>query len=274
MTSEASESTPPILTVDGPVATARLNRPRHLNRIEPEDLTALHAILDAVEAAPAIRVLVLTGTGRAFSAGYHLGDMAARNAASRTEETPAQETHKQETPAEAGFERLADRLEDLAVPTIGRLNGSVYGGSTDLALACDFRIGVEGSEMRMPAARLGLHYYPGGLTRFTTRLGPDAAKRLFLTAQRIEAREMLAIGYLTSLVPPEALDAEVAALAATLAAGAPTAIRGMKRTINEIARGTLDAGAARARHRDSLRGPEIEEGLRAFAEKRLPVFTG
>ena len=140
------------------------------------------------------------------------------------------------------------------MPTICRLNGGVYGGSTDLALACDFRIGVDTAEMFMPAARLGLHYYKSGIRRYVSRLGVDNAKRLFLTAEKIGAAEMLRIGYLTAMVPPEALDEEVDRLAAVLAGNAPVAMRGMKRAINEFARGKLDEEAADRRHRDSMRG--------------------
>jgi enoyl-CoA hydratase/carnithine racemase len=167
---------------------------------------------------------------------------------------------------------MVDRLEDLGVPTICRLNGGVYGGSTDLALACDFRIGVDTAEMFMPAARLGLHYYTSGIRRYVSRLGADNAKKLFLTAEKIGAPEMLRIGYLTAMVPAEALDAEVDRLATQLAANAPVAMAGMKRTINEIAHGKLDEAAADARARDSMRGPEIKEGVRARAEKRPPKF--
>lgn len=259
MTEDAQ--TPPRLAIEGWVATITLNRPRHRNRIEPGDLTVLHELLDGVEATPDIRVLVLTGAGKAFSSGYHLGDLSRREAPPVDSSRPVP------------FEALCDRLESLAIPTICRLNGGVYGGSTDLALACDFRIGDEGSEMFMPAARLGLHYYPGGLVRFVTRLGPDGAKRLFLTADRIDAAEMLRIGYLTELVPRARLDARVAELAETLAGNAPTAMRGMKRTIDEIARGAFDREAAALRHRDSVKGEEIAEGLRALAEKRPPRFA-
>jgi len=126
--------------------------------------------------------------------------------------------------------------------------------------------------MFMPAARLGLHYYKSGIQRYVSRLGLDNAKRLFLTAQRIGAAEMLRIGYLTAMVPAEALDEEVDRLVAILAANAPIAIRGMKRTINEIARGRLDEEAADRRHRDSMRSAEINEGIKAFAEKRPPRF--
>jgi enoyl-CoA hydratase/carnithine racemase len=167
---------------------------------------------------------------------------------------------------------VADRLEDLSLPTICRLNGGVYGGSTDLALACDFRIGVDTSEMFMPAARLGLHYYKSGIQRYVSRLGADNAKMLFLTAQKIPAPEMLRIGYLTAMVPADALDEEVDRLANALAANAPKAMAGMKRAINEFARGKLDELAADQRHRESMRGTEIKEGIKARAEKRPPKF--
>ena len=121
-------------------------------------------------------MLVLTGTGRAFSAGYDLNSVAER-ATSAVEEQSAG----------SAFEVVVNRLEDLGVPTICRLNGGVYGGSTDLALACDFRIGVDSCEMFMPAARLGLHYYKSGIKRYVSRLGVDNAKKLFLTAQKIDA---------------------------------------------------------------------------------------
>jgi len=250
----------PLLDIDSARATIRLNRPKHLNRLQPDDLDVLMKLFDRIEADPAIRVLVLTGTGRAFSAGYDLGSIAERAATA------------QEQIAGSAFEVMVNRLEDLTVPTICRLNGGVYGGSTDLALACDFRIGVDNCDMFMPAARLGLHYYKSGIQRYVSRLGLDNAKRLFLTAQRIGAAEMLRIGYLTAMVPAEALDEEVDRLVAILAANAPIAMRGMKRTINEIARGRLDEEAADRRHRDSMRSAEINEGIKAFAEKRPPRF--
>ena len=260
--SEAAETaSTPLLDIEGARATIRLNRPRHLNRLQPDDLDALLELFDRIEADAAIRVLVLTGTGRAFSAGYDLNSVAegATGAA-------------EQTSGGSAFEHMVNRLEDIGVPTICRLNGGVYGGSTDLALACDFRIGVDSCEMFMPAARLGLHYYKSGIRRYVSRLGADNARKLFLTAQKIGAAEMLRIGYLTAMVPAEALDEEVDKLAAILAGNAPVAMAGMKRTVNEIARGKLDEAAADARARDSMRGPEIKEGVRARAEKRPPKF--
>jgi enoyl-CoA hydratase len=252
---------PPVLELDGARATIRLNRPQHLNRLQADDLDVLLGLFDRIEADPAVRVLVLTGTGRAFSAGYDLNSVAERAVSSVEQRS-----------AGSAFEVAVNRLEDLGVPTICRLNGGVYGGSTDLALACDFRLGVDTCEMFMPAARLGLHYYKSGIARYVARLGVDNAKRLFLTAEKIGAAEMLRIGYLTAVVPAEALDEEVDRLACLLAANAPVAMRGMKRTINEFARGKLDEEAADRRHRESMRGEEIKEGIKAFSEKRPPKF--
>jgi enoyl-CoA hydratase/carnithine racemase len=261
MSESAATASTPLLEINGARATIRLNRPKHLNRMQPDDLDALLELFDRIEADPVIRVLVLTGTGRAFSAGYDLGSIAQRAASA-----PEQET------AGSTFEVVVNRLEDLGIPTICRLNGGVYGGSTDLALACDFRIGVDSAEMFMPAARLGLHYYKSGIVRYASRLGIDNAKNLFLTAQKIDAAEMLRIGYLTAMVSAEMLDQEVDKLAAVLAGNAPVAMRGMKRAINEFARGRLDEEAADRRARDSMRGDEIKEGIKAFAEKRPPKF--
>jgi enoyl-CoA hydratase len=260
MTNAAEAASTPVLEIEGARATIRLNRPRHVNRIQAEDLKALIELFDRVEADPAIRVLVITGTGRAFSSGYDLNSVAERSSAT-TGQT-----------AGSAFEVMVDRLEDLGVPTICRLNGSVYGGSTDLALACDFRIGVDTAEMFMPAARLGLHYYKSGIARYVSRLGADNAKKLFLTAEKISAPEMLRIGYLTAMVPMESLDEEVDKLTSVLAGNAPIAMRGMKRAINEIARGKFDEAAADLRHRESMRSAEIKEGIRAFSEKRPPQF--
>lgn len=249
----------PTLHVEGPRATIRLNRPRHLNRVQPEDIPVLLGLFDQVDADDALKVLVLTGTGRAFSAGYHLGDLAEP---------------KQGRARGPSFETLTDRLARVRVPTICRLNGGVYGGATDLALTCDFRIGHADVEMFMPAARLGVHYYEGGLRRYVSRLGLNNAKRLFLTAEKLHATELLRIGYLTEVTAPDGLDAAVDALAARLAALAPLAVQGMKRALNEIAAGALDVPALHARQAACDASLDLQEGLAAFREKRAPSFRG
>src|SRR5476651_1512994 len=110
MSEAGATASTPLLEINGARATIRLNRPKHLNRLQPDDLDALLKLFDRIEADPAIRVLVLTGTGRAFSAGYDLNSVAQR-AASAVEEKIAG----------SAFEAIANRLEDLGIPTICRL---------------------------------------------------------------------------------------------------------------------------------------------------------
>ena len=159
-------------------------------------------------------------------------------------------------------------------PTIARLNGSVFGGATDLALACDFRVGVLGMRLRMPAARLGLHYYPSGLRRYVSRLGLSAAKRLFLLADEWDGDELLRIGYLDALVAQDRLDTQVDALAQSLLAGAPLALAGMKASLNEIARGECKLEKLREREARCAASADLKEGLAAYAQKRAPRFRG
>ena len=258
----------PILRIDGSRATIRLNRPAHLNRLHPEDVEELSRIFEQIEQDRSIRVVVLTGTGRVFGAGYHLGELAERRKSTSTEavdDGPYQDS---------AFERMCDALEDLRAPTICRLNGSVYGGATDVALCCDFRIGVDSCEMFMPASRLGLHYYRRGIIRYASRLGVGVAKKLFLTAQTIKAAEMLRIGYLDEVVPAAQLDETVDRLADILAAQAPVAVEGMKQSLNGYAQQAFDHDVVNARHAQSLRSEDILEGVTAWHEKRKPVFKG
>jgi enoyl-CoA hydratase len=258
---DVDDGGPPTLDIaaDGR-ATLTLRRPRHLNRLHRVDLLALQQHFATVAADASLRVLVLTGSGRAFCAGFNLDEIgeSAQSAAADPQL----------------FERTVDALEALALPTIARLNGGVYGGATDLALACDLRVGVHGMALRMPAVQLGLHYYPGGLRRYVARLGLAAAKRLFLLAETVPAEELQRLGYLDELVPAAELDARVDALAAALAAGAPLALQGMKQSLDEIARGDFDLPRLRQREARCAASADLQEGLAALAERRRPRFSG
>ena len=252
--------------IDDRVLTLTLNRPAHHNRLQVEDLLTLQQQFAALADDPSVKLLVLTGTGRSFCSGFHIGDLDSDHNRDGTPHRPLPGPHL--------FEQTVDALEALAVPTICRFNGSVYGGATDLALACDFRVGVHGMTLRMPAARLGLHYYPSGLRRYVTRLGLATAKRLFLLAEDVPADELLALGYLDQLVAPDRLDAAVQHVADALAAGAPLALRGMKTSLNELARGDYHLSSLREREARCAHSADLAEGKMAFAEKRPPRFTG
>ena len=126
----------------------------------------------------------------------------------------------------------------------------------------------------MPAARLGLHFYPGGLRRYLSRLGVNAAKHLFLTAEKIQAEDMLRIGFLTELVAAEDLSARVETFSAQLAGMAPLALRGIKQDLNRVINGTLDLEANARAVRLSEASEDLKEGALAWKEKRAARFRG
>jgi enoyl-CoA hydratase/carnithine racemase len=159
--------------------------------------------------------------------------------------------------------------------TIAVLQGGVYGGATDLAFACDFRLGAPACELMVPAARLGLHYYRGGLQRYVALLGPTLTRRVMLLAERFDAQAMLEHGMLDRLLAsPQALQEEMDALSATLAAMAPMALLGMKKNITRIARGSADNAEIERDVAAAQASGDLREGSRAWQEKRPPVFRG
>ena len=247
---------PPSLDIAHPVATLTLRRPENANRLEPDDLKAIVAHIAAVNRDPGILVLQIRGEGKHFCSGYDISSLAAQSG------NPI------------GFEDMANAVEVARPATIAVVHGGAYGGGTDLALACDFRIGTNAAEMFMPAARLGLHYYRGGLERYVARLGLDTAKRLFLTAERIDARAMRACGFLTDLVTADELEASVGRLTDTLAAMAPLALLGMKKHLNRIARGALDIDDLNGDIAQAADSEDLREGAAAWAARRPPRFTG
>jgi len=244
----------PELRIDGAIATITLRRPRQANRLEPDDLAAISDQVAQVNAQAAVSVLRLQATGKTFCAGYDIGRIGGARP--------------------VAFEDMVNAVEDARPVTLVLIQGGVYGGATDLALACDFRLGSTATEMFMPAARLGLHFYRRGLERYVSRLGLDQAKRLFLTAEKIDAREMKSIGFLTQLVEPEALQATADTLATTLSTMAPLAVTGMKKNLNRIARGALDPAELQRDIERAAASRDLQEGRAAWAEKRAPRFTG
>jgi enoyl-CoA hydratase/carnithine racemase len=254
MARTGTSSGTPELHVDGAVATLTLRRPQQANRLEPDDLLTISEHVARVNATPEVLVLRIEATGKTFCAGYDIGQIGGARP--------------------VAFEDMVNALEDARPVTLALLQGGVYGGATDLALACDFRVGSPHTEMFMPAARLGLHFYRRGLERYVSRLGVDQAKRLFLTAEKIDASEMKAIGFLTHLVAADALRTNADRLSQTLAGMAPLALLGMKKNLNRIARGALDAEDLRRDIERTVASHDLQEGRAAWAEKRAPRFSG
>lgn len=252
----ASAETPQ-LVVDERVATIRLNKPDHANRLSPGDLEELRRHVASVNADERILVLRIVAGGKYFCSGYDISSLADSAA-----------------PSSLYFGETMDIIEQARPVTIAAIQGGVYGGGTDLCLACDFRLGTPQANMFMPATRLGLHFYPGGMQRYVSRLGLDVSKRLFLTAEKLDAEEMLRIGFLTELVEAGTLQERLDALTAVLLDMAPIPLVGVKRHLNLIARGVLQTDEIEALVRVSEQSHDIAEGARAWKEKRSPQFQG
>jgi len=246
----------PTLALDGSLARITLRRPRLANRLEIEDLQTLREQLSQINASPEIRVLLLQGEGRHFCSGFNIGAVPGVDAG-------------------ALFEALSDDWEAARPITVAAIQGGVYGGATDLALACDFRLGLARSEMFVPAARLGLHFYRGGLQRYVSRLGLQQAKRVLLAGETLHGPEMLACGFFDRMLEePAELEAATEQLLDQLLAMAPLALLGMKKHLNAIARGDLDLQALQADIARANASADLAEGVAAWSEGRTPRFTG
>ncbi|GAB7541167.1 enoyl-CoA hydratase/isomerase family protein [Cupriavidus sp. 8B] len=242
------KSAKPTLEIAGGTATITLRRPSEHNRLDPDDVGVLLRLVEQARCDPTLRLLVLTGEGeKTFCSGYTLSQIGTR--------------------LDRSLEDMIDALETLELPTLCAMNGSAYGGGTDLALACDFRIGVHGCKLFMPAAKFGLHYYPGGLRRFVSRLGSPAAKKIFLTSMTLESEELLRIGFLTDLVRREDLPAAINTYAEYIRRCDPGAVRSMKRHIDAIAGGEWNESIGRSDYEASLRAEETTRRLAELAAK-------
>jgi enoyl-CoA hydratase len=251
-----------LLSIDGPRATITLNNPAKHNRLDTEGLGRLRAAIEKADADPDVRVTVLTGAGeKSFCSGYDLGSIPSGKAARPSEGNDS-------------FETVMDRLEAMRMPTLCALNGGVYGGATDMALACDFRLGVKGMRFFMPAARFGLHYYPSGLRRYTQKVSPSFAKRAFLLSEDFTDEDLLRVGYLDWLVERADFKAQVDATAGKLAGLAPLSMSNMKRAIEQFAQAEPDIPRIRDGIRECQTSEDLREGLSALREKRTPAFKG
>ena len=253
-----------LLTIDGPRATITLNDPAKHNRLDTAGLGKLREAIEKADADASVRVTVLTGAGeKTFCSGYDLGSIpSGKNA------RPSSETHKD------SFETVMDRLEAMRMPTLCALNGGVYGGATDMALACDFRLGVKGMRFFMPAARFGLHYYPSGLRRYTQKVSPSFAKRAFLLSEEFTDGDLLAVGYLDWLVERSEFMGKIDEISNRLATLAPLSMVNMKRAIEQFAQAEPDIPAIRQNMRECATSEDLREGLAALRERRTPDFKG
>ena len=229
---------------------------------KPEDLKILKNHLIDCERLKDLRVILLAAQGPYFSAGYDLGAI------------PSNTKMPESAGQKIDFESLVDAWEQTPLITIAALQGPVFGGSTDLVLASDFRIGTPAVTATMPAAKLGLHLYPGILRRYVSRMGLNNAKALVLTAASFPHTQLHAMGFLTDIIPEASLYDHAMALAGQVALLAPLSLRGMKAALNAAANASMDDALVRDTMRQVSLSEDIREGLTAWKEKRIPRFTG
>lgn len=251
------------------VARVTLDRPEVLNAMDLRTHEELAEIWDDVEADDEIRVAVLAGAGdRAFSVGQDLKERDRLSAAGAAPTTFGSR-------GQAGHPRLTDRFT-LSKPVVARVHGYALGGGFELALACDLVVASTDAVFGLPEVGLGLIPGAGGVFRLPRQLPQKTAMGYLLTGRRMDAATALRYGLVNEVVPVEELDACVASWTADLVRGSPLSIRAIK----EAAAVSLDLPLESAFTHTYVweerrrRGDDAVEGVRAFTEKRAPVWTG
>jgi enoyl-CoA hydratase/carnithine racemase len=230
-----------------------------------------HAILDGFASTmPQLeaRCVIITGEHDTFSAGYDIGDLPDSVFADEAEKLVAHP-----------FAAAIDAIEDYRFPTIAALNGHAIGGGLELALSCDLRIAAATIALAMPPAKLGLVYSHTGIRKFIDTVGASRTRELFLVGRHVDARTAREWGLVNAVAEHGRLSEEALELARGIAANAPLAQLGNKRVIGAVLEGraTLDAQVEReliALRRSCFSSEDFREGVRAFAEKRPPVWKG
>lgn len=246
-----------LLAVENHIANIVLNNPEKHNSLGEDELLLLQKYLAEIANKPELRVLLLTGVGeKTFCAGASLNQLGAGKINGDF------------------FQQTTDQLAALKIPTICAINGNVYGGGVELALSCDFRLGIEGAIMRVPAAEMGLCYPLSGINRFVERLGVNMAKRILMAAEEFSAESMYRLGFLDYLVDAEALQTTARDFADSICELAPLAVQSMKEILDQVARGEIDLEAARELSRLCAQSDDLQEGFAARREKRSPRFQG
>ncbi len=256
------------------VTRITLDHPAKRNALDHEILDAFAGLLPQLDA----RCLLITGTGRVFSAGYDIGALP-RDAEPTSSAGTGDFARAAEAIVAHPFTAAIEALDAYPYPVLAALNGHAIGGGLELALSCDLRVCSADARLGMPPARLGLVYSHTGLRKFLDALGAPRTRELFFTARAVGAEEALAWGLVGEVVAPDAVAARGVELAAEIAANAPLSLAGNKRVIRELlaAEGALDPAieAELVALRDAcFSSADFFEGVRAFAEKRPPRWQG
>ncbi|MFI5017131.1 MAG: enoyl-CoA hydratase/isomerase family protein [Dongiales bacterium] len=250
----------------GAKATLWLNRPERHNAFDDGLIAELSEALGALAADSAIRVVLLAGRGKSFSAGADLAWM--KRMAGYTAAENAADAQK--------MAEMLHRLDSLAKPTIALVQGAAMGGGVGLVAACDIAIAAEDAQFAFSEVRLGLT--PATISPYViAAIGPRAARRYLLTAERLDARRALGLGLVATVVPGADLLTEASRLADILCQNGPAAMAEAKRLIADVTDRPIDAALrteTAGRIARQRAGAEGREGVAAFLEKRKPDWQG
>jgi 2-(1,2-epoxy-1,2-dihydrophenyl)acetyl-CoA isomerase len=258
-----------ILTAqDGGVLTVTFNRPEVLNAFNDQMCAELGEALRQAERDASVRCLVLTGSGRGFSAGQDLGAFAEREQRA--------EPHSIREHLKTTYNRIVTRMREMEKPIVAGMNGVAAGVGFSLALACDIRIAADNAVLTTGFSRIGL--IPDGGMSFMLPLlvGLGRASELAFTSDRIDAAEAHRLGLVNRVVPADQLGEATQALARQLAVMPTRAIGLTKRAFNQAILANLDAWLDYEAHLQEIAGrtEDHQEGVKAFLEKRPATFTG
>lgn len=244
---------------DGPVAFLAFNRPEKRNAVNDATVAAIREFLDTV--GPETRAIVLSGNGGHFSAGLDLSEHVHR----KPEEVKA---HSR------GWHAVTARLKDSGIPVVAALSGAVMGGGLEIAACCHVRVADETTQFRMPEGQRGIFVGGGGSVRISAIIGADRMAEMMLTGRTYDALEGLVIGLVHYVVPPGEGLTRATELAHQIAQNSRTVNRLVTTALPRIAKMSEADGLAAESEAaaESQSGPDAEEGLRAFLEKRKPTF--
>jgi enoyl-CoA hydratase/carnithine racemase len=249
------------------VARLTLAAPEKRNALDHELLDALTEALPRLDRGIEVRCVLITGSGKTFSAGYDIGSIPEESFARDAEALVAHPFH-------AAMEALSAH----PWPTVAAINGHCLGGGLELALRCDLRLCAAEAKLGMPPAKLGLIYGHTGLAKFIEVIGAARTRELFLTGESVDAERAEQIGLVNDVMPGEEIASRALELATEIAANAPLSMRGNKRAIdtlvaNPVLSDELERELVELRE-SCFRSEDFREGIRAFAEKRKPLWRG
>jgi enoyl-CoA hydratase/carnithine racemase len=247
-----------------PIAYVTINRPDKLNALNRKVMEELFACFQALQKDPEVRVVILTGSGeKAFVAGADLNELSPQTAV--------------EGKATSQFgQQVFNLIENLGKPVIAAINGFALGGGCELAMACTLRVAAETARLGQPEVKLGLIPGYGGSQRLPRLVGKCRALELILTGETVTAPEAHRLGLLNHVVPAAELMAAAERLAQKIIANAPLAIKFALEAVNDGMEMTAAEGQVleAALFGQCCTTADMNEGTRAFLEKRQPKFTG